>query len=1118
MKAISPAVIFGTAWGGALLCCAGLVVAQDETPIPHVAVNIDGHTAPVRAVAFSRDGQYLYTAGMDKVVQAWRLPGAPGARRGVLVEEVADHAWSLTRTIRWEVGRGLRGCIYAMAASPAGDRLAIAGYGNRGATGEIAFFRAEDGRLERLVYHDPQAQRRGHRESVASLAFSASAQHLASLDITGEAFLWRMGEDRPVVLCAPDRETYGPDVARYLAGTLVRRPLAIAADRWVIVPRYATQASETVATWILERYALSDGKPAGSLPIRHRQGVHALAASLDGRRLASSDGEGNLWVHDVADGDRLLGEYRLSKPVISLAFDPRGEILAIGTKLVDGTSELQWLEVGAKKLQPQRRLDGDVYACAISPDGRRLACASGSDVLVEWLDGTQDTLTIAGGKRIEEVSPARNGRGYQVVFKHPARHGTAARWRSFDPASLRLTEADGAGASPIDAAGWTAQVDRAGNRVQLALGSAPRGYVQLDRETQGTVQCTAWIPDASRRPVALAVGTDVQNGVFVYEMAPAGPCRMLRYFRGHSGPVTSVAASTDGRYLISGSHDGTLRYWSLNSLAQGLTTFGRWGGEMTAQGGALVVASLDELGPLFGRGVRVGDAIDQIQWVDAQGVHTETRPQEILRQLVATAWHTQVAFFTRRLGTARMPFQLRGGWSPLLSVYGTDRDWIAWTPGGYYACSAGGERLIGWQINREPIGTAPSFYTATQFHEKFYRPDLIRGLLGQGSVAASLPTPEEKPATVVEALPPSVRITEPGQLVLKQQELQLRVTAVAEARDGHPLLGMRLILDGVPYEPLSATRNMFREPGRKERTWIVYLTPGREHAIQVVADSDVSQGISETLKVTCLDPHETRPSLYILAIGISDYPEDLRLAFGRNDAEKTAAVLRSHGSTIFEEVEMRLVMDQNATRQGILDGFAWLKERLSRRRDPQNVGVIFFAGHGIHDEKNRFFLVPVGGSAKSVSETCFSDRLIKQFREDAPPCRLVLFLDACHSGAAKVFDAERINRAQNELGVELARIDYGVILISACRGGEVSLENPLWGGGAFTSALVDGLKGKARFVEQKTVSVPALFDYVHRRVQQLTNYQQTPTINVQSAHDAYLSFDLTSAGDENEAR
>src|SRR5262249_28623247 len=36
---------------------------------------------------------------------------------------------------------------------------------------------------------------------------------------------------------------------------------------------------------------------------------------------------------------------------------------------------------------------------------------------------------------------------------------------------------------------------------------------------------------------------------------------------------------------------------------------------------------------------------------------------------------------------------------PLLSLFFAGNDWIAWTPEGYYAASANGERLMGWQIN-----------------------------------------------------------------------------------------------------------------------------------------------------------------------------------------------------------------------------------------------------------------------------------------------------------------------------------------------------------------------------------------------------------------------------------
>jgi WD40 repeat protein len=42
----------------------------------------------------------------------------------------------------------------------------------------------------------------------------------------------------------------------------------------------------------------------------------------------------------------------------------------------------------------------------------------------------------------------------------------------------------------------------------------------------------------------------------------------VRSFRGHTGPVTSVAFSRDGRLLISGSQDGTVKVWDLTSLGK----------------------------------------------------------------------------------------------------------------------------------------------------------------------------------------------------------------------------------------------------------------------------------------------------------------------------------------------------------------------------------------------------------------------------------------------------------------------------------------------------------------------------------------------------------------------
>ncbi|MEL6955349.1 MAG: TIR domain-containing protein [Pseudomonadota bacterium] len=58
-----------------------------------------------------------------------------------------------------------------------------------------------------------------------------------------------------------------------------------------------------------------------------------------------------------------------------------------------------------------------------------------------------------------------------------------------------------------------------------------------------------------------------------------------------------------------------------------------------------------------------------------------------------------------------------------------DRDWILWTPEGYYtASSERAEDLIGWHVNRGP-DEAADFYPAETFAETFRRPDKVAAAL-----------------------------------------------------------------------------------------------------------------------------------------------------------------------------------------------------------------------------------------------------------------------------------------------------------------------------------------------------------------------------------------------------
>lgn len=61
-----------------------------------------------------------------------------------------------------------------------------------------------------------------------------------------------------------------------------------------------------------------------------------------------------------------------------------------------------------------------------------------------------------------------------------------------------------------------------------------------------------------------------------------------------------------------------------------------------------------------------------------------------------------------------------------------DNEWICWSPYGYYAASAGGEKYIGWQVNKGTDQLA-EFFPAYAFRKKFLNPQLIKLIFKFGS-------------------------------------------------------------------------------------------------------------------------------------------------------------------------------------------------------------------------------------------------------------------------------------------------------------------------------------------------------------------------------------------------
>ena len=1121
-----PRIVRALAGATALSACLLPHVAQGADKAPpktaHACVNIEGHTAPVRAVAFSPDSRLLYTAGLDKVVHVWSLPplgddgggeeGMTGRSKGVMLE-----TWGKLRTLRWPMGRGLRGIIYAMAVHPTNGQLAIGGYGNLQLTGEIVL-------LDPYLGQWVDAKYKHFFASIGALSYSASGRWLASIDTSGRALLWSSAGGEP-------RELAPPSPAHR---SLLHARVTIVGDAMVVLPVHDRDVGPDQSIWKLRTYDIARGVSGGVLAADHHGAVTALAASVDGRRFASADEAGNLFVWRPGDV-RPWKTLRAGIPVVSLAFAPDGGTLAAGTRLVPGAAgaELQLWDVAAGTLLRKRLLADDVNACAISPDGRRLAYTGGAgyEVIVESMAPPHDVLTLPGGTRVTEVGFAADGTAdYHVVFTShggaplaggPLGGGTpGGATRTFRVADLQATdEAPPAIESGPFMGEWSylAKPYRDAYRLWLYRGEHAQGSVRLDKRRHGHLTSQCWIPGPGGEPTAVAVGTAVQDGVFVFGLPQGGECALLQYCRGHYGRVTSVAASPDGRYLVSGSTDGTVRYWPLRGTEGASPVFRRWGAVLqpAASGRGLVVSSIDDLGPLYQKGVRAGHAIERMEW-NATGAEAdqraEDRPPEMLRQLAQLPWDLQVTFTTRGDGGARR-FNLRGGWHPMLTLYAAGSEWIAWTPAGYYACSAGGERMVGWLVNPDDLNRPPRFYTAEQFNKRLYQPEVIRGLLREGSLERAIAATEavgveDRVEAPPQIEPPEVRITShrAARGGVKLPGPEIVVTAEAVAKGGRPITAMRLQLDGNPYQKMGYERGIARDRFRKTERWTLTLVPGR-HTIQVVAESEVSKGYSQVIELDCPGV-EVKPTLYVLAIGISEYTGGgvSRLEYGHSDAEQVVGILNDLSRDLFGDVQVRVLTNRDAGRAAVADGFRWLQASMK----PSDVGVVFYSGHGVQDDAGGFYLFPVDGNRDDIPGTCVSDEFVKRFCEGTLG-KKVFMVDACHSGG---IDLTPTRRSVEDLAREFSRDEYSVIMMASSTGEEVSFEHARWGGGAFTKALTEGLRGEAdspKFPDEM-ISTKELDAYVYEAVFNFTEGRQRPVSSTPPIPPFPLTRILTAGG------
>ncbi|MBF0184346.1 MAG: caspase family protein [Magnetococcales bacterium] len=160
---------------------------------------------------------------------------------------------------------------------------------------------------------------------------------------------------------------------------------------------------------------------------------------------------------------------------------------------------------------------------------------------------------------------------------------------------------------------------------------------------------------------------------------------------------------------------------------------------------------------------------------------------------------------------------------------------------------------------------------------------------------------------------------------------------------------------------------------------------------------------------------------------------------------------------------------------------------------PQDVVMLYFAGHG-KAMGDQWYFVPhelQGLDGSAVQDQGISSQSFKEHVAHIGAQKVVLLFDACESGAAMQAFAEFGNKRSMAL---LSRAT-GIHIASATMGSQSASELTDLGHGVFTYALLEGMKGKAdRKPNDGQVSVSELLAFVQQYVPFLNQKYETSSM------------------------
>lgn len=381
--------------------------------------------------------------------------------------------------------------------------------------------------------HSMYSHTEGHSSPVKSVAFSPDGTKIVSASIDGTVRIWDTMSRIPLLQRKmpfgwANSVCFSPDGKQIIVGSEDQVDIALGPG---IPPclrgRGGSQALEFDVwedqTSIFTRHGyvyvwdvLGDRDVTSSL-YGHKRTVYAVACSPDGKRAASCSADRTIRLWDLQSGKEKLLLIGHQGIVYSVSFSTDGTLIASGSS--DKTIRIWDSHTGEEVRSPLEGHTESVRSVCFSPDGTRIISGADDKTVRMWharSGVTEEMFFPLLGHEGSITSVAFSSDGQQIV----------------------------SGSKDTTVRVWDVKL------IQKTIASSSTATLAE------CIRAISFSPDGAR--VASGAGC-------IVSLWDSHSGKRLLGFKGHQKPVLSVAFSSDGQNLASGSEDRTIRVWDATS-------------------------------------------------------------------------------------------------------------------------------------------------------------------------------------------------------------------------------------------------------------------------------------------------------------------------------------------------------------------------------------------------------------------------------------------------------------------------------------------------------------------------------------------------------------------------